>query len=83
MLMPQGGLEVDFAAGAAAERALALRTLVDKGARARKKAALTSLLQGLAALGASKRRLAVPPGERSAQSWFRQVHQPMVEGVHG
>ena len=44
-----------------------------QGAKARKKAALTGLLQGLAALGISKRRSAVPPAERSAQSWFRQV----------
>ena len=105
------------AAAAAAERATALRTLVDKvlagtrsctlclllctwppclvtsllsprtrkcqaawpllapsqGARARKKAALTALLHGLAALGVSRRQSAVPPVERSAQSWFRQV----------
>jgi hypothetical protein len=44
-----------------------------QGAKARKKAALTGLLHGLAALGVSRRRSAVPPAERSTQSWFRQV----------
>lgn len=53
-----------------------------QGARARKKAALTGLLHGLAALGVSRRRSAVPPTERSAQSWFRQVWAQLSALAH-
>ncbi len=69
-----GALEVDEAAGFAAAFALELRDSgAAKGARARKKAALHDLQEGLAALGASHLRSAVPAHDRAVQAWFRRV----------
>jgi hypothetical protein len=65
---------LDSLAGEVAQRALELRGAADKGARSRKKKALTDLLQALAAAGLSKQRSAVPSAERSVHSWFTQVH---------
>lgn len=68
-----GGLQVDDVAATIAGRAVELKSLVSKGAKARKKMAVTALLEAMANLGVSKRRSAVPALERSVQSWFRQV----------
>ena len=56
-----------------AQRALELRGAADKGARSRKKKALTDLLHALAAAGLSRQRSAVPSVERSVHAWFTQV----------
>ncbi|GAB4814208.1 hypothetical protein N2152v2_001254 [Parachlorella kessleri] len=64
---------IDGLASEAAERALALRDDAEKGARSRKKKALTDLLKGLAAAGVSRRRTAVPPSHRGVQAWFGQA----------
>jgi midasin len=63
----------DALAGEAASRALALRALTEKGARARKKKALVDFLAALAEAGVSKRSIAVPADQRSVHSWFQQV----------
>ena len=69
-----GAFEIDEAAGFAAARALELRDGgAEKGSKARKKAALRNLQEGLAALGASHLRSAVPAHDRAVQAWFRQV----------
>jgi hypothetical protein len=68
-----GAAAIDSLASEAAERALALKGDVEKGARARKKKALTDLLKGLVAAGVSRRRTAVPPSHRGVQAWFQQV----------
>ena len=60
-------------AGEAAERALELRGVSDKGARLRKKKALNDLLKALGALGLTRRRSAVPANDRTVQAWFTQV----------
>jgi len=60
-------------AGEAAEWALELRQLTNKGARLRKKKALNDLLKALGALGLTRRRSAVPPHDRTVQAWFTQV----------
>ncbi|EIE25917.1 hypothetical protein COCSUDRAFT_12734, partial [Coccomyxa subellipsoidea C-169] len=56
---------LDALAGEVAQRALDLRGAADKGARSRKKKALTDLLHALAAAGLSRQRSAVPSVERS------------------
>lgn len=78
--MPAGAAELEEAAGEAAERALQLKQLTDKGARMRKKKALNDLLRALADFGFTKRRSAVPVHDRSVQAWFSQVckHVPLV-----
>lgn len=70
-----GAAAIDGLAGEAAERALALRGDTERGARARKKKALTDLLKALQAAGVSRRRTAVPPDFRGTQAWFRQVQK--------
>ena len=67
------GAGLEALAGEAAQRALQLRGLAERGARARKKKALTDFLRALEASGASRRRSAVPAAERSVQAWFEQV----------
>ncbi len=67
------GAGADALAGEAAARALELRGLAERGARARKKKALTDFLRALEAAGASRRRSAVPAAERSVQAWFEQA----------
>ena len=57
----------------AAQRALELRGLSEKGAAPRKKKALTDLLKALQEAGVSRRRSAVPADQRSVHSWFAQV----------
>ncbi|KAK9820997.1 hypothetical protein WJX81_006213, partial [Elliptochloris bilobata] len=76
--LPGAGAEA--LAGEAAQRALELRGLTERGARARKKKALTDFLRALEAAGASRRRSAVPAAERSVQAWFEQA--PPDDGVH-
>ena len=73
LLMPAGAVAVEQLAGEAAERALELRQLTEKGARLRKKKALIDLLKALADLGFTKRRSAVPAHDRTVQAWFSQV----------
>jgi hypothetical protein len=77
-----GALEIDEAAGFAAARALELRDSgAEKGSKARKKAALHDLQEGLAALGVSHLRGAVPAHDRAVQAWFRQVCLAMERSV--
>lgn len=64
---------VDALAAEAAQRALELRGLTAKGARLRKKKALTDLLEALQAAGASRHVSAVPAAQRTVHSWFTQV----------
>lgn len=64
---------LDALAGEVAQRALELRGLTEKGARSRKKKALTDLLHALGTAGLSKQRSAIPSSERSVHSWFTQV----------
>lgn len=68
-----GALQLDDVAATIAGRAVELKSLVSKGAKARKKMAVTALLAAMANLGVAKRRSAVPASERAVQSWFRQV----------
>ena len=68
-----GAAAVDELAGEAAQRALELRGLTAKGARLRKKKALTDLLEALQAAGASRHASAVPVDDRSVHAWFAQV----------
>jgi midasin len=75
---------IDDLAATAAARALALRGDVSKGARARKKKALTDLLKALRAAGVSRRVADVPASERAVAAWFRQAPPdtaPLLEGV--
>ena len=64
---------LDALAAEAAQRALELRGLTAKGARLRKKKALTDLLEALQAAGASRHVSAVPAAQRTVHSWFAQV----------
>ena len=64
---------LDDLAVEAAQRALELRGLAEKGARARKKKALVDFMYALAQAGASAKRSAVPAAERSVYAWFSQV----------
>ena len=64
---------LDDLAGEAAQRALELRALAEKGARSRKKKALVDFMRALAQAGASAKRSAVPAAERSVHAWFSQV----------
>ncbi len=76
----------DDLAGRAAERALALRGDVAKGARARKKKALVDLLRALVAAGASRRRSAVPAEHRGARAWVAAPTPdvgPLLRGAAG
>ena len=60
-------------AGEVAQRALELRGLAEKGARARKKKALIDFMRTLDQVGVSAKRSAVPAAERSVHAWFSQV----------
>jgi midasin len=62
---------VDDLASTAASRALALRGDTTKGARTRKKKALTDLLKALRGAGVGRRLGDVPAGERAVSAWFR------------
>ena len=64
---------MDDLAGEVAQRALELRGLTEKGARARKKKALIDFMRALDQLGVSAKRSAVPTAERSVHAWFSQV----------
>lgn len=64
---------LDEMAGEVAQRALELRGLAQKGARARKKKALIDFMRALAQAGVSAKRSAVPAAERSVHAWFSQV----------
>ena len=68
-----GARTLDDLAGEAAQRAVELRGLAAKGARARKKKALIDFMQALAQAGASAKRSMVPAAERSVHAWFCQV----------
>ncbi len=68
-----GAMGIEEVAGEAAERALELRQVTDKGARLRKKKALNDLLKALGALGLTRRRAAVPAHDRTVHAWFIQV----------
>ncbi|KAG7670517.1 hypothetical protein KSW81_003079 [Nannochloris sp. 'desiccata'] len=65
-------LFTDELASDVAARAVALRSDVSKGAKARKKKALVDFFRALAAAGVSKLRSAVPPRKRGVQAWFSQ-----------
>jgi midasin len=65
-------LQLDDLAATAASRALALSTDTTKGARLRKKKALTDLLHAIGDAGFSKRASDVPAGDRDAAAWFSQ-----------
>jgi len=64
-------LAADDLASQAASRALELREDISKGAKARKKKALTDLFHALIDAGVSKRRTAVPSEYRGAASWLQ------------
>ena len=68
-----GARTLDDLAGEAAQRALELRGLTAKGARARKKKALIDFMHALEQAGASAKRSTVPVAERSVHAWFCQV----------
>ena len=68
-----GAQMLDDLAGEAAQRALELRALAEKGARSRKKKALVDFMRALAQAGASAKRSAVPAAERGVHAWFAQV----------
>ena len=72
-------VQLDALAAAAAERALLLSQDSTKGARLRKKKALTDLLAALGEAGASKRASAVPPDDRAPSDWFT-LPPPALEG---
>ena len=77
---------MDDLAGEAAQRALELQGLTEKGARARKKKALIDFMRALDQLGVSAKRSAVPAAERSVHAWFYQVHcvtDPLSQQVPG
>jgi midasin len=65
-------LQLDDLAATAASRALSLSTDTTKGARLRKKKALTDLLHALGDAGFSKRASDVPASDRDAAVWFGQ-----------
>ncbi|KAF6262490.1 hypothetical protein COO60DRAFT_1699221 [Scenedesmus sp. NREL 46B-D3] len=65
-------LQLDDLAATAASRSLALSGDATKGARLRKKKALTDLLHALGDAGFSKRASDVPPADRDAAAWFGQ-----------
>lgn len=64
---------MDSLAGEAAQRATELRGISDKGARSRKKKALTDFLAALKSAGLLAHRSAVPADQRSVHAWFAQV----------
>ena len=70
-----GATSLDELAAEAAQHAMELRGLSEKGARARKKKALVDFLHALGEAGVSHRRLAVPVTERSVHSWFSQARR--------
>jgi midasin len=82
-------LQLDDLAATAASRALSLSTDTTKGARLRKKKALTDLLHALGDAGFSKRASDVPASDRDAAAWFGQSQpclasspllQPLLQG---
>ena len=72
---------LDDLAGEAAQRALELRGLAEKGARSRKKKALVDFMHALAAAGASAKRSAVPATERGMHAWFSQVWPMAIHAI--
>lgn len=68
-----GATSLDDLASEAAQHALELRGLGEKGAKARKKKALVDFLRALGSAGVSHRRSAVPQNERSVHEWFSQA----------
>jgi midasin len=64
-------LQLDELAAAAAARALALKEDTTKGARARKKKALTDFLGALKQVGYSQRSTDIAAGDRDAAAWFK------------
>ncbi|KAL0028971.1 hypothetical protein WJX77_009058 [Trebouxia sp. C0004] len=75
----EGAMGIEEVAGEAAERALELRQVTDKGARLRKKKALNDLLKALGALGFTRRRAAVPAHDRTVHAWFTQISPQLNE----
>jgi midasin len=82
-------LQLDDLAATAASRALSLSTDTTKGARLRKKKALTDLLHALGDAGFSKRASDVPSSDRDAAAWFGHSQpclasslllQPLLQG---
>jgi midasin len=71
-------LQLDDLAATATSRALSLSTDTTKGARLRKKKALTDLLHALGDAGFSKRASDVPAGDRDAAAWFGQSQPCLV-----
>ncbi|GMH33343.1 hypothetical protein BSKO_01177 [Bryopsis sp. KO-2023] len=65
------GSDIDELAGAAASRALELKKDVTKAAKSRKKKALSDFFKSLAAIGASKRRSAIPKDEQDVMNRFK------------
>ena len=77
------GEDIDGLAAAAAARSLELRSDVSKGARARKKKAVTDFFKALTAAGVSRGRAAVPAGHRGVANWFKLAGpdvSPLLEG---
>jgi midasin len=64
-----------------AVRASELRSDVSKGAKLRKRKALSDLLQALGALGLSRHAKDVPPNDRTASAWFK--HEPPGAALEG
>eukprot|EP00887_Chlorella_sp_A99_P000601 scaffold17.g601.t1 len=75
-----GAEAVDELASEVISRALELRGDVAKGAKARKKKALTDFFKALAASGVSRRRSVVPSAQRGVQAWFAQGG-PVLDGL--
>lgn len=74
-------LAADDLASQAAARAVELREDISKGAKARKKKALTDLFHALIDAGVSKRRTAVPAEYRGVASWL-QLKPPNNSNLH-
>ena len=70
-------VQLDDLAATAASRALALSGDISKGARLRKKKALSDLLHALGAAGFSKRASEVPMDDRDPAAWFSHA-QPCI-----
>lgn len=71
---------MDGFAVSCAARAAELKLDVAKGARGRKRKALSDLFYALADLGLSRRIVDVPPSERDPSSWFKHL-PPAPQGL--
>lgn len=75
---PDGAEVLDDLAVAVAQRAVALRGDITKGARSRKKKAVTDALKSLSAAGVSRRVADVPAGESESPNLCRKCTTPVA-----